>query len=301
MPHKLFHGVLTAVTTPFDDALAVDVSTLAQHVRWQLEQGCHGVIPLGSLGEGQVLEEPEKRAVLRTCVDVAGTKPVVAGIGALSTRAAVRLAEAAAEVGCRGLMVLPPYAHRGPLREAVAHVAAVFAAVPLPCMLYNNPPAYGADFTPDVVAELAAQHANLVALKESSGDARRVTAVRALCGDRLAVLVGLDDMLLEGVAAGAVGWVAGLVNAFPRESAQLFALARAGRTDAARALYDWFLPLLRLDTLPDFVQRIKLVQEAVGHGHHRVRPPRLPLDDASRRATFVVLERALATRPEVGA
>jgi 4-hydroxy-tetrahydrodipicolinate synthase len=299
MRQNPFRDVLSAVTTPFYADGGIDHAALALHARAQLEQGCSGVIPLGSLGEGGSLDEAEKRAVLRTLVDVAGTKPVLPGIGAASTQTAVRLAEAAAEIGCRGLMVLPPYTHRGPLRETLAHVAAVLRATALPCMLYNNPPAYGADFVPEAIAELAAAHENLVAVKESSGDARRVTAVRALCGDRLAVLVGLDDMLLEGVDAGASGWVAGLVNAFPRESVALFQHARAGRRESAHALYRWFLPLLRLDTLPEFVQLIKLVQHVVGGGEERVRPPRLPVQGALRDHALAVVEQALAQRPEI--
>ncbi|MBX3463480.1 MAG: dihydrodipicolinate synthase family protein [Planctomycetes bacterium] len=294
-----FRGVLSALTTPFDGDGAVDEAALQAHARWQLEGGCAGLIPLGSLGEGNTLAVREKERVLQLCVAVAGTKPVLPGIGALATRDAVQLAGIAAAAGCRGLMVLPPYAHRGPVREALAHVAAVFAATDLPCMLYNNPAAYGADFVPGTIAALADEHANLVAVKESSGDARRVTAVRALCGDRLRVLVGLDDMLLEGVAAGAQGWVAGLVNALPRESVRLFELALAGRRDEARRLYEWFLPLLRLDTQPEFVQLVKLVQGAVGRGDERVRPPRLPLEPALRAQALALVERALAARPEV--
>jgi 4-hydroxy-tetrahydrodipicolinate synthase len=167
-------------------------------------------------------------------------------------------------------------------------------------MLYNNPPAYGTDFTPPFVAELAAANDNLVAVKESSGDARRVTAIKALVGDRLDVLVGMDDMVVEGVAAGAVGWVAGLVNAFPRESVALFDLARAGKRAEANALYRWFLPLLRLDTVPEFVQLIKLVQQQVGQGDERVRLPRLPVHGALRAHALAVISNALATRPELG-
>ncbi len=299
MRQNPFRDVLSAVTTPFHADGAIDHGALALHARAQLEHGCSGVIPLGSLGEGGALDEDEKRAVLRTLVDVAGTKPVLPGIGAASTLAAVRLAESAAEIGCRGLMVLPPYLHRGPLRETLAHVAAVLRATALPCMLYNNPEAYGADFVPEAIAELALAHENLVAVKESSGDARRVTAVRASCGDRLAVLVGLDDMLLEGIAAGASGWVAGLVNAFPCESVALYRHARAGHTESSQALYRWFLPLLRLDTVPEFVQLIKLVQHLVGGGEERVRPPRLPVQGVLRERALAVVEQALAQRPEV--
>ena len=301
MDHHPFAGVLPAITTPFTADDTVDHAFLTRHAGFLLQHGCRGIIALGSLGEGATLSEQEKRAVLVTLVAAAGKAPVVAGIAALATRDAVALARAAAELGCRGLMVLPAYVHRGDLREAQAHVDAVIAATRLPCMLYNNPSAYGTDFTPPFVEALAQAHGNLVAVKESSGDARRVTAIRARCGDRLALLVGMDDMVVEGVAAGAVGWVAGLVNALPRESVALFELARAGEWERAHELYRWFLPLLRLDTVPEFVQWIKLVQQEVGQGHERVRPPRLPLQGELRAAGLAAIRRALAERPQVTA
>jgi 1-pyrroline-4-hydroxy-2-carboxylate deaminase len=294
-----FRGVLPAITTPFTSDGEVDHAFLAQHARSLLAQGCAGIVPLGSLGEGTTLSFDEKVAILRTLVAAAGGAPVLPGIAALSTREAVALARAAASAGCRGLMVLPAYVHRGPDREAAAHAAAVIGATGLPCMLYNNPPAYGVDFRPPDIELLARHHANLVAVKESSGDARRVTAVRALCGDRLDLLVGLDDMVVEGVAAGAVGWVAGLVNALPRESVELFERALNGDRDGAEQLYRWFLPLLRLDTVPEFVQLIKLVQQELGCGSDRVRPPRLPLDGTARDAALSTIRAALRGRPEV--
>ncbi|MCA8966758.1 MAG: dihydrodipicolinate synthase family protein [Planctomycetes bacterium] len=296
-----FRHVLPAITTPFTADDAVDHDFLGKHARWQLDQGCSGIIPLGSLGEGATLDEGEKVAILKTLVAAAGDHPVLPGIAALSTRQAVRLAQAAADAGCRGLMVLPAYVHKGGMHEARAHLDAVLRATDLPCMLYNNPPAYGVDFTPPFIADLAAAHANLVAVKESSGDARRVTAVKALVGDRLAVLVGMDDMLCEGVAAGATGWVAGLVNAFPAESVRLFELARDQQHAEATALYRWFLPLLRLDTVPEFVQLIKLVQQQVGMGDERCRLPRLPVVGAMRENALKVIAEALAKRPKVSA
>jgi 4-hydroxy-tetrahydrodipicolinate synthase len=297
MPTSPFRHVLPAITTPFRPDGAVDHEFLAQHARWQLESGCSGIIALGSLGEGATLDADEKVAVLRTLAAACGKSPVIAGIAALSTRGAEALAHAAGQAGCRGLMVLPAYVHKGELREALAHVGAVLRATALPCMLYNNPPAYGTDFTPASIAELAMAHGNLVAVKESSGDARRVTAIRALLGDRVDVLVGMDDMVVEGVAAGACGWVAGLVNAFPQESVRLFELARDGRTADVQALYRWFLPLLRLDTVPAFVQLIKLAQQEVGRGDERVRPPRLRVEGTTRDEALAVIRRAVATRP----
>lgn len=298
MPTSPFRHVLPAITTPFLADDRVDHEFLAGHVRWQLDAGCSGIIPLGSLGEGATLDFDEKVAVLKTVVAAAGGKPVLPGIAALSTRSAVALAKAAEQAGCKGLMVLPAYVHKGEMREALAHVGAVLRATGLPCMLYNNPPAYGVDFTPADIASLASEHGNLVAVKESSGDARRVTGIKAIVGDRLDVLVGMDDMVVEGVAAGAVGWVAGLVNALPHESVRLFELARDGKRDEAAALYRWFLPLLRLDTVPEFVQLIKLVQQQVGRGDERVRMPRLPVAGALRERSMATIREALATRPQ---
>lgn len=294
----LFTGVLPAITTPFDADGNVDHGFLAEHVRWLVDAGCTGIVALGSLGEGATLAFDEKVAILRTCARTLGERaPVVAGIGALSTADAVRLARAAADAGGRGLMVLPPYVHRGPWHEIEAHFAAVLRATALPCMLYNNPHAYGTDVSPDQLAALAATHPNLVALKESSGDARRITAVHALLGDRVATLAGLDDMVVEGVRAGATGWVAGLVNALPEESVRLFALARDGKRAECDRLYRWFLPLLRLDTVPQFVQLIKLVQQEVGRGSERVRPPRRVLHGEDRERALALIRGQLAARP----
>lgn len=294
-----FHGVLPAITTPFLPTGGIDHAFLAEHARTMFAAGCSGLIPLGSLGEGATLTFDEKVAALRTLVGAADGKPITPGIAALSTQEAVRLAGAAEEAGCKGLMVLPAYVHKGPREEHHAHVSAVLRSVRLPCMLYNNPFAYGVDFTTEWIAQLATEHGNLVAVKESSGDARRVTALRARCGERLSALVGLDDMVVEGVAAGATGWVAGLVNALPRESVVLFELARDRGPAAARSLYEWFLPLLRLDVVPEFVQLIKLVQQEVGMGSERVRPPRLPLSGAARETTLATIRAALRARPRI--
>jgi len=166
-------------------------------------------------------------------------------------------------------------------------------------MLYNNPVAYGVDYLPEQIAELAAEHANFAAVKESSTDTRRVTAIRALLGDRLAVCVGVDDAIVEGIAAGAVGWVAGLVNALPRESVDLFNLARAGRVQEAFELYRWFLPLLRMDTVPKFIQLVKLVQQEAGVGSARVRAPRLEVVGDELAATRAAFQYAQAHRPAV--
>ena len=290
-------GVMPAITTPFQEDGSVDHKFLAEHARWMIAAGATAIVPCGSLGEGNTLDHKEKCAILRTLVAACGPAPVIPGIGAASTEGAVRLASAAAEAGCKGLMVLPPYVHSGPWFEVQHHFSAIFDATALPCMLYNNPIAYGVDCKPKAIADLAAQHPNMKAVKESSGDIRRLTAIRNLCGDDLALFVGLDDLLLEGVAMGAQGWIAGLVNAFPRESVILLDLARRGAWEEARELYSWFLPLLRLDTVPEFVQLIKLVQARCGMGSERVRLPRQPAQGQLLEHALSTIEEALRTRP----
>lgn len=294
-------GVMPAVTTPFDEDLKVDHDFLARHTAWLLKNGCTGLIMLGSLGEGATLEHDEKLAILKTAVKSsnATSTPVVAAISSLSTRNAVQLAKDAEQAGCSGLMVLPPYVYTSDWREMKQHVAEIMRATNLPCMLYNNPVAYKTDFLPAQIAELAAEHPNLQAVKESSADVRRVMAIREVLGQRLKIFVGVDDVLVEAVDAGATGWVAGLVNAFPRESVELFELALAGKRQEAYALYQWFLPLLRMDTVPKFVQLIKWVQEQTGTGRASVRPPRLELAGQELDDAKSVLKKALSARPEV--
>ncbi len=292
-------GVLPAITTSFAEELNVDHSAVTEHCRWLLENGCAGVVALGSLGEGATLSFDEKLAVLRTCVAaVQGRGPVVASISALTTSEAVAIARAATDLGCDGLMVLPPYVYQGNWREMKAHVAAVFEASPLSCMLYNNPIAYGTDFLPEQIQELAAEHENFEAVKESSTDARRVSAIRALLDRRLEITVGVDDAVLEAIGVGATGWIAGLANALPRESVELFQSAINGESDKAFELYRWFLPLLRMDTVPNFVQLIKLVQVEVGIGNSRVRPPRLELVGDELERTRRIIGDALRSRPQ---
>lgn len=295
-----WYGVMPAMTTCFDADLQVDHAFMTRHAQWQLEKGCTGIVSLGSLGEAATLTFEEKIAILKNMVAAAnGRAPIVAAISALSTTEAVALAKEAADAGCSGLMVLPPYVYRGDWRETKAHMAAVFNATPLSGMLYNNPIAYGTDFLPEQIHELAAEHPNLQAVKESSTDVRRVTAIRAIDDARLRIFVGVDDAILEGIAAGATGWIAGLVNAFPAESVALFDYAMQGHAKDAFELYRWFLPLLRMDTVPKFIQLIKLVQEELGEGNARVRPPRLQLVGEELKATRKIIREALEHRPAV--
>ena len=296
-------GVMPAITTCFDEDLNIDHEFTAKHVTWLVDNGCTGIVTNGSLGEGGALSINEKIALWKTCVEAVGDRvPIIAAIASMTTADACAQAVEAESAGCTGLMVLPPHVYRGDWREMKQHIISVCRATPLSCMLYNNPVAYGTDFLPEHVAELAAELPNLHAVKESSTDVRRITAIRALIGDRLTIAVGVDDCIVEGINAGATGWIAGLVSAFPKESVDLYRSAMNGDDESARVIYEWFLPLLRLDTVPKFVQLIKLVQEKVGWGSARVRPPRLELvgDELAGEElaeTLRIIDTALVTRP----
>jgi len=292
-------GVIPAITTYFDEKDRVDHGFMADHARWLIENGCTGIVALGSLGEGATLSFDEKLAVLRNLVDaLRGRAPVVASISSLTTAESVALAKAAEQAGCDAVMVLPPYVYKGDWREMKAHMASVFRATKLSCMLYNNPISYGTDFLPEQVQELASEHSNFHAVKESSADVRRVSAIRALAGNRLEVFVGVDDAIVEAIGVGATGWIAGLANALPRESVDLFDYAIEGKSAAAFELYRWFLPLLRLDTVPKFVQLIKLVQEELGVGSARVRAPKLQIVGEELEATRKLIREAMHSRPK---
>lgn len=293
-----WRGVVPAITTLFTADGQVDHAFLARHARWMIDAGCTGIVPLGSLGEGATLTFDEKLDVVRTLVEALGDRaPVIPGIAALSTAEAVRLAQACERLGARGLMALPPYVYSTDWREMGAHMRAVLSATGLPVLFYNNPVAYKTDFAPERIAELAGEFPLLQAVKESSGDIRRFAALQALLGDRLDLMVGMDDAIVEGLSMGAVGWIAGVVNAFPAESVRLFESARDGGARAAMALYAWMLPLLRMDTVPKFVQLIKLMQARVDMGSERVRAPRLAVAGAEREEALAIIDRAIAARP----
>lgn len=297
MKNMNWRGVMPAITTPFDEHLKIDHAFTAKHCQWLVDNGCTGIVTPGSLGESATLAVEEKLSLWSTVVEAVGDRvSVIAAIASLSTAEAVELSKRAADLGCSGLMVLPPYVYQGDWREMKAHLEAVFRATSLSCMLYNNPVAYGTDFLPEQIRELATEHGNFEAVKESSTDVRRVTWIKELTSDRLAIFVGVDDAIVEAIAVGAVGWIAGLVNAFPKESVDLFEYAMNGEHEKAMPLYHWFLPLLRMDTVPKFVQLIKLVQQEVGMGNARVRPPRLELVGPELEEAKRVIRAALNTR-----
>ncbi|MGA7924140.1 MAG: dihydrodipicolinate synthase family protein [Thermoplasmata archaeon] len=289
---------MPAVTTPFDERDEVDLPRFGAHARWLVENGCSTLILFGSVGEGGTLAETEKRDMLRTLREMPNLRAqVVTSVGALATRDAVRLAREFATLGSQGLMILPPYAYHGDPREVRAHFSAILGATELPCMIYNNPIAYGTDLVPEEILDLATEHTNLAAVKESSGDVRRITSLRALLGRRLELVVGIDDLLLEGIGAGATAWVGGLANALPRESVELLIHALPSKDGRGAELYRWLLPLLRLDSDAKFVQLIKAVVSLVGWGPARLRLPRLAIEGNELERVRATLERVLRDWP----
>ncbi|MCP5532709.1 MAG: dihydrodipicolinate synthase family protein [Akkermansiaceae bacterium] len=295
-------GVMPATLTQFNEDLSIDHGLMAEHGKWLVDNGCSAIIPHGSLGEGATLSFDEKVALQKTYVDALPGTPIIPGIAALSTKEAVDLAKAAKDNGCRGLMVLPPYLYASDWREMKAHMSAVIGATDLPCIIYNNPVAYKTDFTPLQMKELADELPNAAAVKESSTDARRIAGIREVCGDRLALGVGVDDCALEGFAMGAKFWITGVGGAFPRHNVKLLELALANKIEEAMPIYTWMLPMLRMDTVVKFVQLIKLQQNLASggkFGNNRVRAPRLELVGAELAEATAIIEKTIATAPEV--
>ncbi|HET6593008.1 MAG TPA: dihydrodipicolinate synthase family protein [Xanthomonadales bacterium] len=292
-----WRGVFPALTTKFTPADALDFDAMAAHLEFQLDAGVHGVIIMGSLGENATLDADEKRAMVDFFADaIDGRVPLVVTIAEAGTREACRLAEDAAERGADGFMLLPPMRYASSRRETLAWFRAVGAACQRPVMLYNNPVAYGTDVRPEDFEALADVPV-FQAIKESSMDTRRIADIRRRCGERYALFCGVDDLAFECFALGAVGWVAGLVVALPREVMRLHDLMRAGHWAEARAFYDWFLPLLHLDVGDQFVQQIKLVEELAGVGSARVRAPRLELDAPAAERVRRVFQAAMDSHP----
>ena len=292
-------GVFPAVTTQFRDDFSLDIGATAGVLERLIADGVSGLVVCGTVGEGCSLTRDEKIRVVEAAKDVAGTRvPVVVGVAEFTTNEACGLAREVARVGAGGLMVLPAMAYTAKPRETLAHFRSVAAASDLPIMIYNNPPLYHVDVTPDMLAELADVD-TIVCFKESSGDTRRFVDVRNRTGDRFVPFCGLDDVVLESVPVGAVGWVSGMANVFPRESETLFRLAQAGRLTEALPLYDWFMPLLHLDARSDLVQCIKLCEHLVGRGSPLTRPPRLALEGAEKDAIEGIVRDALSSRPEL--
>ena len=294
-----WRGVFPAVVTLFRDDLSIDLPSTLAHVDRLIASGSHGLIMLGTVGENCSIEAPEKRELLKATVDrVAGRVPVLTGVAEYTTSLACRVAADAEMLGLDGLMVLPPMVYSADPRETIAHFRGVARATGLPIMCYNNPPSYRVDITPEMFAEMS-DEPTLVAIKESSENVRRITDLTNLLGDRYALWCGVDDLALESLMLGAVGWVSGLVNAFPDENRMLWDLAVEGRWAEALDLYRWYTPLLHLDTHPKLVQYIKLAMAECGLGSELTRPPRLPLIGREREDILAIIRRAIAARPGV--
>lgn len=290
-------GVYPAATTQFTTDYALDLKGTARHLEALIKAGVHGLIMLGTVGENCSLERHEKLMVLKEAVQTAaGRVPVLTGVAEYTTALACRFAQDAAEAGVDGLMVLPGMVYRSDARETLAHFRSVARSTSLPIMCYNNPVTYGVDITPAMFAELAGEE-NLLAIKESSDDVRRITDLVNAVGDRYILFSGVDDLALESSMLGTAGWVSGLVNAFPDESLRLWDLAGRGLYREAREIYRWFMPLLHLDTHPKLVQYIKLAVAECGFGSETVRPPRLSLEGSEREAVLGIIRQAIATRP----
>jgi dihydrodipicolinate synthase/N-acetylneuraminate lyase len=297
MTIRAWQGVYPAVTTKFRSDLRLDVAAMEKHFAWQIDSGVNGLIVCGSLGENSVLATDEKLEVLRTAVRVSARRvPVLQTIAEGSTAEGIALCERSAREGADGFMVLPGMRYVSDRRETIAHYRAIAQASAKPIMVYNNPVAYGVDVTPDMFGELADEKA-IVAIKESSDDVRRVTDIINQTGDRYAIFCGVDDLAMEAMLMGACGWVAGLVDAFPRETVAIYRLIIGGKLEEARRIYRWFAPLLHLDVSRKLVQNIKLVESIVGVGTEAVRPPRLPLVGQEREEIIAIVKQALATRP----
>ncbi|WP_048645370.1 dihydrodipicolinate synthase family protein [Nitratireductor soli] len=292
----MWNGVFPAVTTKFTHNDDLDHNEMARCFALQMDAGCDGLIVCGSLGEGSMLSQEERLQVLKTARSVAAGKPVLMTVSEAATRDAAAMAQKAAKAGADGLMVVPsPIYHTNP-EETAATLGAVAAAGDLPVMIYSNRVAYRVDVTIDIMEKLAGDK-RFVAVKESSDDIRRTTELLSHFGDRFDVFTGVDNLALEALAMGAVGWVAGLVVAFPRETVAIYRLARAGRVDEARAIYRWFRPMLDLDVSTYLVQNIKLAEALEINTNERVRMPRMPLSGDNRKRAEAIIRHAIATRP----
>ncbi|HLW68515.1 MAG TPA: dihydrodipicolinate synthase family protein [Gemmataceae bacterium] len=292
-----WQGVFPAVTTQFRQDESLDLEATKRHLEILIQSGVSGLILCGSLGENQTLSSVEKSQLLAMAIATAKDRvPIIAGVAETSSATACRYVSDCERLGVDGFMVMPPMIYKPDERETIQFFRTVGAATHLPWMLYNNPVSYHTDVTPEMFVGLA-DILNLVAIKESSANPRRITELHNMVGDRYALFVGVDDLLLESAILGIDGWVAGAGIAFPKENQCLWDLTRAGKWDEARRLYRWFAPLLKLDTHVKFVQYIKLAVQEVGLGAEWVRAPRLPLAGAEREQVLRTVRNAITTRP----
>ena len=299
--HVDWKGVFPAITTQFHDDYSLNLEATARHLETMIQAGIHGVVLLGTVGENTTLEPEDKLEVLREMKRVAaGRIPVLTGVAEYTTAMGCRYAREAEKIGVDGLMVLPGMVYKSDEAETLRHFRTIANSTGLPIMIYNNPVSYGVDVPPEAFVHLADVE-NIVAIKESSENVRRVTDLVNIMGTRYILFAGVDDLVLESVLLGVKGWVSGLVNAFPHENRELWDLAMHGRWEQARELYRWYTPLLHLDTKVKLVQYIKLAMAETGLGSEMVRPPRLPVTGAEREEILAIIRQAIATRPALAA
>ncbi|MET3117327.1 dihydrodipicolinate synthase/N-acetylneuraminate lyase [Undibacterium sp. GrIS 1.8] len=299
MSTNKWRGVFPAVTTKFKDNEDLDYAEMEKHYAFQIDSGVHGLVTCGSLGEASTLSFDEKLEVAKIALQVADKRlPVLVNVSETRTSNALRFVQQAADMGVQGFMVMPSVLYAADAREAKDNLRAIAKAAQLPIMVYNNPVTYKVDLTPEDFLDLA-DCEWLVAIKESTDNIRRITDLRNVLGDRYQLFMGVDDLSFEGLAVGADGLLAGLVVAFPKETVALYNLMQAKRYDEALKLYQWFMPLLHLDVSNKLVQNLKLVETLVGVGNENVRRPRQPLVGAERERVTAIVQKALATRPDV--
>ncbi|WP_419904750.1 dihydrodipicolinate synthase family protein [Kiloniella sp.] len=294
----MWKGVIPAVTTKFDENGNLDHAEMKRCFDYMMDAGCDGLIVCGSLGEGSMLSKEEKIAILKTAKASTGDKPTLMTINEAATRDACAMAQASQEAGADGIMLVPSPIYHTDHRETVASMRAVAQASDLPIMIYSNRVAYRVDVTPEMMLELA-DEPRFVAIKESSDDIRRTTEIINKLGDRYAIFTGVDNLGFEALSVGAIGWVAGLVVAFPKETVAIYRLMQAGRNQEALEIYRWFRPLLDLDVSTYLVQNIKLAEQIEIGSNDRCRMPRMPLVGAQREQAEKIIRDAIACRPEL--
>ena len=296
-PH--WTGVFPAITTQMHKDGSLNLDATARHVEVLIASGVSGIVFLGSLGENQPMTGAEKRLLIEVMVKVVKSRiPVLSGVAETSTAEAIRYVRDVEKLGADGVMLLPAMLYKGDSDETLTHFRTVAKRTGLPIMIYNNPISYANDITPELFAKLADQK-NFVALKESSGDVRRITDLHNTVGGRYAIFTGVDNLALEASILGIDGWVAGSGIAFPAENQYFWELTRRGEWDKARAIYRWFTPLLHLDISTKFVQYIKLAVQEAGLGIEWVRAPRLVLKGAERKRVLKIIHDGMATRPKI--
>lgn len=294
-----WRGIYPAVTTQFRADLSLDIEASQRMIEQLIEDGVHGLVMLGTVGENTSLSAQEKRSIVRAAAEVSnGRVPVISGVAEYTTELAEQYARDCEEIGLDGLMALPQMVYKGDRREVVAHISSTAKACSLPVMIYNNPGVYGTDLKPEVLVELS-NTPNIVAVKESSEDPRRITDLVNLDPNALTIMSGVDDVALESMLLGATGWVTGFGNVYPRESVRIYDCVKEGKLDEAIKIYRWMMPSLHMDVHPKLVQMIKLAEQIAGRGSELTRPPRLALEGEERKEVTAIIETALANRPDI--